>query len=161
MLFPRYQKWINLCAIFLLIVSIVFIFCAIILMKFYQVSINFTNTFKADFVNKNLYELIFLLRNFLVLWKLAEWKFPEWRFQELLIREKTPRIVNKSFSASFQFLGVFNFYAVFWECSILQIFILGIFILRVFIAPIFWQKKVGLKATLKMFMKLTNLSLYM
>ena len=29
--------WINLCAVFLLIVSIVFIFCAIILMKFYQV----------------------------------------------------------------------------------------------------------------------------
>jgi len=33
----RYQKWINLCAIFLLIVSIVYIFCSIILMKFYQI----------------------------------------------------------------------------------------------------------------------------
>ena len=31
-----------------------------------------------------------------VLWKLAEWKLAEWRFPELLIREKTPRIVNKS-----------------------------------------------------------------
>jgi hypothetical protein len=27
---------------------------------------------------------------------LAEWKLAEWRFPELLIREKTPRIVNKS-----------------------------------------------------------------
>ena len=35
--YSRYQMWINLCAVFLLIVSIVFIFCAIILMKFYQV----------------------------------------------------------------------------------------------------------------------------
>jgi hypothetical protein len=33
----RYQKWLNLCAIFLLVVSIVFMFCSIILMKFYQV----------------------------------------------------------------------------------------------------------------------------
>ena len=38
----RYQKWINLCAIFLLVVSIVFIFCSIILMKFYQVRQVFT-----------------------------------------------------------------------------------------------------------------------
>ena len=40
----RYQTWINLCAIFLLVVSIVFIFCSIILMKFYQVRQVFTNS---------------------------------------------------------------------------------------------------------------------
>jgi hypothetical protein len=34
----RYQRWINLNAVFLLITSLIFIFCAIILMKFYQVT---------------------------------------------------------------------------------------------------------------------------
>ena len=33
----KYQRYINLNAVFLLVTSIVFIFCAIILMKFYQV----------------------------------------------------------------------------------------------------------------------------
>ena len=53
---------------------------------------------------------------------------------------------ESSLSASFQFLGVFNFYLVFWEYSILGIFFLPIFIRPIFIAPLGSEKnKIGRK----------------